>query len=139
MLARFPALRRISILLVAALVAGCASHRPYRDAPVDNEDLEAYLSFLRDPGASRATVEARLGPPRSVFEGGRVTAYRLWEIWETVQVPGQYFWVPVTERRVRYSTACEFGSGPCETGMIQVMIEFGADGRVLRSATIKPY
>lgn len=137
MLARSPRRRRLPILLATALVAGCASHIPYHDTSLDHRSLESYLSFLR-PGASRATVEARLGPPPSVFEDGRVVAYRLWEIRDTVRIFGEHFLVPATEQKVTYRTACEASFGRCESELIQVMIEFGADGRVLRSSTIAP-
>ena len=127
--------KRVLVVLLATMaVAGCAAHRPYRGDPVESKGLENFLSFLRESGVSRATVESRLGQPRSTFEGGKVVAYRLWE--DSVQTAKG--WDPRTaDYTITYVTSCSFRPmGGCEKWMIQLMIEYSDDAKVVRYSTL---
>jgi hypothetical protein len=134
-----PSTRHAFILILATLaLAGCAPHRSYRGDPYESPDLKAFLAFLREPGTSRDTVESRLGSPRTTFEGGRIAAYQLWE--EHQETTGNW-WDPRTkEYKLTYSTSCDFRpGGGCDRWMIQLLVEYGADQKVLRHNAIMPY
>jgi hypothetical protein len=62
----------IIVIAIIACAAGCAK----RDRIGDSEELR-YEGFLQDGHTTKSEVEARLGPPRSVFEDGKVIIYRI--------------------------------------------------------------
>lgn len=140
MSAQFSRCRWLLALVAAVAIAGCAGHRPVRDDPYGNKDLDAFLAFLREPGVTRTKVEARLGPPQAAFEGGRISAYRLWEKREPRNPATAYFWVTTTEYVTTYTTKCDlFTSKLCNRWMIQLMVEYDDEGAVRRHTTTAPH
>lgn len=132
--------RWLPAVVAALAVAGCAGHRPVRDDPYRNSDLDAFLSFLREPGVTRTKVEARLGPPHAAFEGERISAYRLWETKVPRSPATAYFWVTTTEYVTTYTTKCDLlTSKLCDRWMIQLMIEYDDEGGIRRHTTTAPH
>ena len=69
---------RLALLfLFAAWLAGCDS--PFPRGPVDDTVLRGQLGFLQGEAVDRSLVVARLGAPAAVFEGGRLSLYRVYE------------------------------------------------------------
>lgn len=68
--------RAVALLMLGiAALAGCAATR----GPVDEAQAIEQLGFLRPGEITRTDVEARLGPPGQIYEGGRVVTYLLEE------------------------------------------------------------
>ncbi len=88
---------------------GCGTAR----APIEESRQLGELGFLAGGQASRGSIEARLGPPRYQYEGGRVVGYSVYE------QQGK-----LTTIRVQYA-AC-----------YALMIEYTQGGDVLRQALI---
>jgi hypothetical protein len=62
----------IIAMAIIAVATGCAR----RDRIGADEELR-YAGFMQDGHTTKNEVEARLGPPRSVFEDGKVLIYRV--------------------------------------------------------------
>ncbi len=136
---QLPCFRWLLALLAVTAVAACGVHRVARDDPYHSPELDAFLAFLREPDATRAKAEARLGPPQATFEGGRIAAYRPWSTKERRPGVASYSWVPSTDYVITYKTTCRPAmAGGCDQWMIQLMIEYDEDARVLRHTTTTP-
>ena len=60
--------RSAGLLLVFALLAGCASQ------PIGKHDL---VNFLSSGQTDRDEIYLKLGDPSAIYEGGRIVTYRL--------------------------------------------------------------
>lgn len=114
---------RSAVLTIAMIaLAGCETP-PHRDQRVDNPGVVAAVAFLHAAGASRATVEARLGPPPETFERGQVVAYVIY----LERLPER------AQPRFGNRYISELKSGtPWGRKSWQLMIEYDNDGNVLR-------
>lgn len=99
---------RVTGLALIAVFAGCATR-----GPIDDPALVAKLGFLQPGGPTRTEVEARLGPPERLYEGGRIAIYT------------------VAERDGHLSTV--FLHGQAYT----LVIEYAPDGTVARRSLVR--
>lgn len=120
--------RILVVLVVASAIASCGTP-PHRDRKFDDRELNAVVGFLATPGVSRAVVEARIGPPRSTFESGRVVAYRFAFVRRHTPAPSFPGSRPYGDDVLEWQSQPRSAKGA--TGP-QVMIEYDDDGKVLR-------
>lgn len=99
----------IALIALVAAFAGCATR-----GPIDDADATAKLGFLQPGGPTRAEVEARLGPPDHVYEGGRVATYTVSE----------------SEGRLT-TTFVQYGDS------YTLVIEYAPDGTVARRSLVR--
>lgn len=124
----------VAVVMVAVLaLAGCGTP-PRRGDAIDVPELGALVAFVGEPGMSRDTIEARLGPPRSTFEGGLIVGYRF----EYVARPakGASFLSSRPYDNVEYAWQAVPPSNKPHAGP-QLMIEYDAAGKVIRHGLIR--
>ena len=99
----------VALLTLLVALAGCATR-----GPIDDADATAKLGFLQPGGPTRTEVEARLGPPEHVYEGGRIATYT------------------VSEREGRLTTTfVQHGDS------YTLVIEYAPDGTVVRRSLVR--
>ena len=128
--------RFIGPVLVVALVlalGGCGSP-PRRGDAIDEPALRALVAFVGVPGASRQSVETRLGPPRSTYEGGRIVGYRFEYV--AKEVKGASFLSSRPYDNLEYVWQAVPPSTKLQAGP-QLMIEYDTTGKVVRHGLIR--
>lgn len=128
--------RRIGLAIVVLLVlAGCGTP-PRRGDAIDEPALHALVAFVGQPGTSRETVEARLGPPRSTYEGGRIVGYRFEFV--AKEVKGASFLSSRPYDNLEYVwQSVPPSAKPRDGPLPQLMIEYDATGKVIRHGLIR--
>jgi hypothetical protein len=120
--------------MVAALtLAGCGTP-PRRGDAIDEPALRALVAFVGEPGTSRETVEARLGPPRSSFDGGRIVGYRFEFV--AKEAKGASFLSSRPYDNLEYVWQAVPPSSKPHAGP-QLMIEYDSSGKVVRHGLIR--
>lgn len=100
--------RALAVIAMLTALTGCAAPR----GPIDDPAMTAKLGFIQAGASTRAEVEARLGPPKQTYEGGRVATY------------------VVAERDGRLTT------GPSPGQVYTLVIEYAADGIIARRSLV---